>query len=302
MRLLDCHIAAVQQTIAAMERYYCVQRVQKDGIRTLEKGDGFVGWMTHHWTSRESEIDLHTHVITMNGCMGADGKWRAIEDHQMSKALWLGSLYRNYLGQQVQGIGYKIREKQLEKGGYSFEIEGYSDKDIDEFSTRHKQISEAKQKGLSDQEAWYTTRKDKEEEISLGELFEKTIAQKAAIGCTGQSFPMTMNLRPIGKVDATSVVDRAIAHLSHGSCRFSQAELLAECFDHIERVRLKAVESEIAAHPELIDYGVIRGIDYLKGEYTTAGALERETAIIQRWMRGQGQTMGCEVQWNGKQG
>jgi conjugative relaxase-like TrwC/TraI family protein len=291
MRLFDCHVEAVLETIAALEKYCCVQRVQKDGVRSHQKGDGFVGWMTHHWQSREGDIGLHTHVVTMNGCMGPDGVWRAIEDHVMRDAHWLGSYYRNVYAQKVQAIGYKIREKQLEGGGYSFELEGYTDEDIDEFSTRHKQITEAKQKGLSDQEAWYTTRKDKEEEISLGELFEKTIAQKAAIGCTGQSFPMTMNLRPIGKADAATIVDRAISHLSRGSCRFTQAELLAECFDHIERVRLKAVESEIAAHPELVDYGVVRGIDHLKGEYTTAGALERETTIIQRWMRGQGQAI-----------
>jgi conjugative relaxase-like TrwC/TraI family protein len=289
MRLLDCHITAVQQTIAALEKHYCVQRVQTNGIRTLEKGDGFVGWMTHHWTSRETEIDLHTHVITMNGCMGPDGKWRAIEDHQMSKALWIGSIYRNYLGQQVQGIGYKIREKKIEGKGYSFELEGYTDRDIEEFSTRHKQISEAKKKGLGDREAWYTTRKGKEEEISLGELFEKTIAGKAEIGCTGQSFPTSMNLRPIGKTDATAIVNNAIAHLSRGSCRFSQADILAQVFDHIERVKLKDVEQEIATHPELVDYGVIRGIDELKGQYTTATTLERETRIIKRWMRGQGQ-------------
>jgi conjugative relaxase-like TrwC/TraI family protein len=289
IRVFECHVAAVRDTIAALENYYCVQRVQKEGIRTLKKGDGFVGWMTHHWQSREGDIDMHTHVVTMNGCMGPDGKWRAIDDREMSDAQWLGSYYRNCLAQRLQNVGYKIREKPLERGGYSFELEGYTDQDIDEFSTRHKQIAEAKKKGLSDQEAWYTTRKDKDEEISLGELFEKTIAQKAAIGCTGQSFPMTMNLRPIGKTDATAVVDRAIAHLSRGSCRFTQAELLAECFDHIERVRLKDVEGEIAAHPELVDYGVIRGIDHLKGLYTTAGALERETRIIQRWMKGQGQ-------------
>lgn len=289
MRLLDCHIAAVQQTIAALEKHYCVQRVQKNGIRTLEKGDGFVGWMTHHWTSRESEIDLHTHVITMNGCMGPDGTWRAVEDHQMSKALWIGSIYRNYLGQQVQGLGYKIREKKIEGKGYSFELEGYTDQDIEAFSTRHKQIAEAKKKGLSDREAWYTTRKGKEEELSLGELFEKTISKKAEIGCVGQSFPTSMNLRPIGKTDAKAIVNNAIAHLSRGSCRFSQADILAQAFDHIERVKLKDVEREIATHPELVDYGVIRRIDELKGQYTTAGALERETRIIKRWMRGQGQ-------------
>jgi conjugative relaxase-like TrwC/TraI family protein len=289
MRLFDCHVESVLETIAALEKYCCVQRVQKDGVRSHEKGDGFVGWMTHHWQSREGDIGLHTHVVTMNGCMGEDGVWRAIEDHVMRDAHWLGSYYRNIYAQKVQAIGYKIREKQLEGGGFSFELEGYTDQDIDDFSTRHKQIAEAKQKGLSDQEAWYTTRKDKDEEITLGELFEKTIAQKAEIGCTGQSFPMTMNLRPIGKTDAATIVDRAIIHLSRGSCRFTQAELLAECFDHIERVRLKDVERAIAAHPELVDYGVIRGIDHLKGEYTTAGALERETRIIQRWMKGQGE-------------
>jgi conjugative relaxase-like TrwC/TraI family protein len=291
IRVFECHVAAVRETIAALEKYYCVQRVQKEGVRTLEKGDGFVGWMTHHWQSREGDIDMHAHVVTMNGCMGPDGKWRAIDDREMSDAQWLGSYYRNCLAQRLQNVGYKIREKPLERGGYSFDLEGYTDQDIDEFSTRHKQIAEAKKKGLSDQEAWYTTRKDKDEEISLGELFEKTITQKAAIGCTGQSFPMTMNLRPIGKTDAIAVVDRAIAHLSRGSCRFTQAELLAECFDHIERVRLKDVERAIATHPELVDYGIIRGIDYLKGEYTTAGALERETRIIQRWMQGQGQAI-----------
>jgi conjugative relaxase-like TrwC/TraI family protein len=287
MRVFDCHVAAVQSAIAALEDYCCYQRVQVDGHRTHERGSGFVGWMTHHWQSREGDIDLHTHVVTANGCEGPDGQWRSIHDTLMSEARWLGDLYRNCYAQNLQEIGYEIREKKLPKGGYSFEIVGYSEKDVDDFSIRHQQIAEARSRGMSDRAAWSATRKDKDDELSIGELFEQTLDQKAALGVVGHENPTAPNEKPIGKTDAKAAVDLAIAHLARGQCKFTESDLLGQIFTHMEQFGLGEVEAEIAAHPELVDYGAIHDIE-LKGVYTTAPSLQRETDIINRWMEGQG--------------
>jgi conjugative relaxase-like TrwC/TraI family protein len=290
MRVFDCHVAAVQSAIAALEDYCCYQRVQVDGHRTHERGNGFVGWMTHHWQSREGDIDLHTHVVTANGCEGPDGQWRSIHDTLMSEARWLGDLYRNCYAQNLQEIGYEIREKKLPKGGYSFEIVGYSEKDVDDFSIRHQQIAEARSRGMSDRAAWSATRKDKDDELSIGELFEQTLDQKAALGVVGHENPTAPNERPIGKTDAKAAVDLAIAHLARGQCKFTESDLMGQVFTHMEQFRLGEVEAAIAAHPELVDYGVIHDIE-LKGTYTTAPSLQRETDIINRWMEGQGKAI-----------
>lgn len=288
MRVFDCHVAAVQSAISALEDYCCYQRVQVGGHRSYEKGDGFVGWMTHHWQSREGDIDLHTHVVTANGCEGPDGKWRSIHDTLMSESRWLGNYYRNCYAQNLQEIGYEVREKKLPKDGYSFDIIGYSEQDVDAFSVRRQQIAKARSQGMSDQEAWYKTRKDKDAELSIGELFERTLDQKAALGVVGHENPTAPNENPIGKTDAKKAVDLAIAHLSRSQCKFTESDLLAQVFAHMEQFGLDEVEAAIASNPELVDYGFVKNIE-LDGVYTTAQSLQRETDIINRWMDGQGQ-------------
>ena len=47
----------------------------------------------------------------------------------------------------------------------------------------------------------------------------------------------------------------------------------------------------IASHAELIDYGKLRGVDELRGHFTTVQAVEREIRTIKAWMQGQGQAI-----------
>ncbi len=289
LRLFDAHMAAVEETIADAERHYCYQRIQENGIRQNVMTDGFIAVAIPHWDSREAQIQLHSHTVIFNGLQGPDGKWRAFDDRQLGMAEWLGSHYRNLLAQKTQGLGYKIHEKKLDGGGYSFEIDGLTDEQIEQFSKRTEQVEAAKAKGMSRQDAKLLTRKAKDEELTFEEIRDNTNAELAVLGAqlqTPQNHPIAV---PIGRTNASYAVDYAIAHLSRESCKFTKGDILKVALDHMERFSLLEVESAIAIHPELIDYGVVRNRDELRGLYTTASALEREIGIIQRWHRGDGQ-------------
>lgn len=289
LRLFDAHMEAVEEAIADAERHYCYQRIQVNGIRQNVMADGFIAVAIPHWDSREAQIQLHLHTVIFNGLQGPDGKWRAFDDRQLGMAEWIGSHYRNLLAQKTQFLGYKIHEKKLDGGGYSFEIDGITDEQIEHFSKRTEQVEAAKAKGMSRQDAKLLTRKAKDEELTFEEIRDNTNAELAVLSAqlqTPQNHPIAV---PIGRTNASYAVDYAIAHLSRESCKFTKGNILKVALDHMERFSLLEVESAIAIHPELIDYGVVRNRDELRGLYTTASALEREIGIIQRWHRGDGQ-------------
>jgi conjugative relaxase-like TrwC/TraI family protein len=292
MRLFDAHMSACQKTLAAAEQYYCFQRTYDGaGNRINVKGDGFIAAAIPHWTSREMDAQLHSHVLIFNGCQGADGKWRAFDDRQFSYAEWLGSYYRNELAKLTQELGYKIHEEKNKDGSYSFEIDGISREQIEHFSKRTSQIEAAKKKGLSKDEATLKTRKSKDVVATWQEFKVDMLNEMQAIGIQLQTPTRTPIKKPIGKTDVTEAVESAIRHLSTRSVKFTREDIFKYTLDHMQRYELAALEKAIAAHPEVIDYGTVTGNQDYRHHYTTATALERETRTIQAWMKGQGKVM-----------
>jgi conjugative relaxase-like TrwC/TraI family protein len=288
LRLFDAHMSACKRTLAAAEQYYCFQRKYIDGKQINVRGDGFIAAAIPHWTSREMQAQLHTHLVVFNGCQGADGKWRAFDDRQFSYAEWLGSYYRNELAKLTQELGYKIHEEKNKDGSYSFEIDGISREQIEHFSKRTEQIEKAKAKGLSKEEATLKTRKSKDVTKTWQEFRADSLKVMDEVGVKLQTPSSAPLKRPIGKTDATAAVESAVRHLSTRSVKFTQEDILKFTLDHMQRYALASLEKAIAAHPELIDYGAVTGNEGYRNHYTTATALERETRTIQAWMKGQG--------------
>ena len=290
LRLYEVHMKACRRTLAAIEERYCFQRKYMDGRQVNVPGDGFVAAAIPHWTSREMDMLLHTHLVIFNGVQGPDGKWRAFDDRQMSRAEWVGSFYRNELAKLTQATGYRIREVTLERGGHSFEIEGISRQEIEHFSKRALQIVEAAEKKQVDRNAVVlTTRKAKKVSKTWTEFRDDGVRAMAGIGVQLQTPSSEPVATPIGQTDAVEVVESAIRHLSTRSVHFKREDIYKYALDHLQQFELSEVDRVVDAHPELIDYGEIRGIDNLKGHYTTAGALEREIRTLKAWQEGQGQ-------------
>ncbi|WP_262562582.1 MobF family relaxase [Acaryochloris sp. CCMEE 5410] len=92
--------------------------------------------MPHH-TSRDGDMQLHTHMLIMNGTQGPDGQWRSLSHEKLAQAKWIGSFYRQKLAEKVQR-GYRIYQTKD-----AFELVGYDRSDVEVFSKRHRAIVKA---------------------------------------------------------------------------------------------------------------------------------------------------------------
>ncbi|MGR3279947.1 MobF family relaxase [Acaryochloris marina NIES-2412] len=125
-RVFDAHTKAVKEAMDAAEKRYAQAQIQVNGVRSVVNTDNLAMVMIPHHTSREGDLNLHTHVYVMNGTLCPDGKWRALQHEDLVHTQWLGSYYRQKLAENMQELGYRIYET---KDG--FELQGYSRKDIE---------------------------------------------------------------------------------------------------------------------------------------------------------------------------
>jgi conjugative relaxase-like TrwC/TraI family protein len=276
-RLFDAHVEAVKKTQQAIERYGLYREYQ-DGRKVNVKGEGLLCAALPHWTSRENEMQLHTHLLTFNGVQRADGQWRALDDRQLGYAEWIGSFYRNELSKLTQEAGYRIVETKL-KSGYSFEIEGVSRKEIEHFSSRSMQIAaKAELDQNSRNAAVLSTRKPKHITKSFEEFRNDFLEEMEQRGSLTQTPVSGAIADPIGRTDAKAEIDSAIRHYSERSCSFSREDLLKYALDHIQNFELSDLDHAIDTHTSLIEVA-----DPTRQRFTTAEGLEQNIRIIQKW-------------------
>ena len=95
-----------------------------------------------HDASRALDPQLHTHFVVANATRDAEGRWVALDEYHMLKAIrYAGKVYQNELAREVKALGYGIREARDEKGQVTgFEIEGVSDELCERFAKRREEI------------------------------------------------------------------------------------------------------------------------------------------------------------------
>ena len=139
--IFEVHDMAVRNTL---------EHIERDGILKTRRWDpqtkrmqrapaeNVVAATFTHEASRALDPQLHTHCVFANMTKGDDGKWRSIESMERDK-LYIGAYYRNELARGLREIGYELRTKDL--GGMpGFEIKGFRQDQLDEFSTRRAEI------------------------------------------------------------------------------------------------------------------------------------------------------------------
>ncbi|MBW4638844.1 MAG: relaxase domain-containing protein [Gloeocapsa sp. UFS-A4-WI-NPMV-4B04] len=285
VRLFDIHMESVKETLDVVEKMYAQARLQVDGDRSVVNTGNIIAAIIPHHTSREMDMQLHSHCVIMNGTHCRDGKWRSLWHESIVDAEWLGSYYRQLLAQKVQQLGYEISETDLEKG-HSFEIKGYTKEQIAEFSKRSRQIVENLQKrGLevnaeNRDGAVLTTRKTKRIDETLAEL-QTRWRKEAAVMAIDNPTLQHPSVEPLGQGSAKQELQSAIRHLSERSVSFSREDIYQYVFDHIQTFGIKELNWAIARHKELLPLGK---------RFTTVEAIERETKTVKGWMSGQGKT------------
>ncbi|MDE8558907.1 MobF family relaxase [Pantoea vagans] len=145
-RLLEAHHDAVKETLAIMEQTVSA-RDTKEGVTRIVTSGKMVAALFTHDTSRNLDPQIHTHAVMAN-VTELDGRWKALATDTIHGAGFIetayrnqiayGKIYRNVLKSKAEAIGYET----VPTGGRHdlWEIKGFTEAVLDEFSSRHREI------------------------------------------------------------------------------------------------------------------------------------------------------------------
>ncbi|ABW33028.1 conserved hypothetical protein (plasmid) [Acaryochloris marina MBIC11017] len=279
-RLFDAHLQAVKRTLDIVQERYGQTRVMIGGVRhTLNTKNLVIALINHH-TSRANDPQVHTHALVMNTTQMPDGTWRSRKNDLMYMQECLGQIYRQYLAENIQNLGYKIYATKD-----AFEIEGITREQVETFSKRSQQIFKQLEKdGLeattaNKQTACLKSRKAKEPGQKLTDL--QAVWQQAA-----QTLDYRMpqpDLSPQFEYrpdQVTTALHSAINHLSERSITFTREQIEQFVFGNIRQFRFEDISQAMSACEELL---TLRDQVNNTERFTTVAALEREAAIHQSW-------------------
>jgi conjugative relaxase-like TrwC/TraI family protein len=155
IRLIEATRAAALRAIAEAER--CALSRRRGGREQVQTGN-VVAVMFEHHDARESTTgehgpmpQLHHHTFITNFTRRPDGQWRSLQEEQIYKARnSIDAIYMSELSRNAQQLGYEI----VRGPDGSFELAGYTRKQIEAFSERSQDIERVKaEKGITNAKA-----------------------------------------------------------------------------------------------------------------------------------------------------
>lgn len=195
-RLLKAHDEAVSAALQQLEARALARKKEK-GISFRQHTSNLVFATFRHELSRTQDPQLHTHSVAMNLTQRDDGKWVGLTNDEMLKSIKVvGAFYRADLAKRLQALGYELRTTRN-----GFELADISDKAINVFSTRSKQIEEAlASKGLDRDSANSKTKQT----ITKATRPNKTEADRAELKKEWESMlsQAGVKLKPAGASDS----------------------------------------------------------------------------------------------------
>lgn len=170
--IIRAHQVAVRKAIGFVEQFAEVRTGSKGA--SVERPAGIIAAEVLHFSNRNLDENLHSHVLVMNVAPTVDGRTVALETEWMLKHHAAASaLYRAECAHQMQQLGYGVtqiraledsQELQREKGHVYWSVTGFGDNWRTPLSTRREEILtyQAENGGTKDQ-ASLATRQNKDE-------------------------------------------------------------------------------------------------------------------------------------------
>ncbi|MBD2615955.1 relaxase domain-containing protein [Nostoc punctiforme FACHB-252] len=291
-RLIAAHHKALESVLDLMEQRYACTRVSEPDSRQRANTGNLVVAKFDHIESRSLDPHLHTHCLLMNMTQTLDGKWMSLVNSEIfANKKFLGMAYQSYLASEVQKLGYEVEQRNHGQ----FEIKGFKEQDLVEFSKRRQQIIAAV--GVSSswserEKVWDTTRQRKQK-ISEDELKSLWLEEAAALGI---SFVKPREPRPqqapevISQKSLLDALDDAIGHCSQRNVAFKQEDLEKFILEERLACDVRAIEPLIKEHQELIT------LPGLERQYTTWAAVNTELATIELMQLGLGKVNSISQQ------
>ena len=141
--VIEAHHKAVNDTLAFAEKNYAQARVYNaEGERVKETTENLVVAQAKHSVSRPtknavSDPSLHTHNVIMNTTQTRNGSWKSLNTDLLFKnQSTINQMYKENLAHNLKEAGYSLNYDK--KGG--FEIAGYTQDVLDNFSKRKFEI------------------------------------------------------------------------------------------------------------------------------------------------------------------
>jgi conjugative relaxase-like TrwC/TraI family protein len=137
--VVEAHQQAAKTTMNYIEQNCIYTRTGKGGTN-LQQTDNALFAVFQHDDNRNLEPQLHSHCVIFNLTQGLDGKWRTTDNRELyQQKMTIGMVYHHELGKRLKHLGYELN---WNRDG-TFEVRGYSQQQLKEFSTRRQEIEQA---------------------------------------------------------------------------------------------------------------------------------------------------------------
>lgn len=274
MQIQACHEKAVAAAVAYLEENAVYSRIGKGGTR-LEKADAVVATFLHG-TSRDLDMNLHTHCLFTNVGIAKDGKSRTIQSPELFKSKMVaGALYRAVLASELhQKLGFE-----LEAVKDWFEIKGICKAARDFFSKRSQAINAEVGKDASAKEkdaACQKTRSVKGH-VARDVLYEKWREEAAKFGIDEELIDSLFSKqKSLSESLQRKIFGNKIGHsideLSETESFFSARDLLRKALEKVQTGNVKIeyalaeLEQAIQSNSKLFSLGKDDVNHYLTSE------------------------------------
>lgn len=139
----NAHKNAVNLTLKEIEKNYSTCRVGGRGKQTNKVCGNLIVAKFEHDTSRSKDPQLHTHCVIISAVRKPDGEWRRINnDVYYDNSKLINNLYLKNLKDELQKCNVKTIDNPKNK---TFEIEGYDNVIIKNFSKQTQKIEKMKE-------------------------------------------------------------------------------------------------------------------------------------------------------------
>ena len=139
--MMDSHHGAVESVMKYVEENL-IQARGRISNTTRRMGTGnMIAARFDHFTSREMDPQLHSHVVVANMTQRKDKKWRAISNEKFFARELLTALYENELAAGLKERGYTVTMEKYDTGNSRYaRIVGIDERIEEHFSKRQGQI------------------------------------------------------------------------------------------------------------------------------------------------------------------
>ena len=139
--MMDSHHKAVESVMKYMEDNLIQARGRIDNTTRRSATHNMIAARFDHFTSRELDPQLHSHVVVANMTQRKDKMWRAVANEKIFAKELLTAMYENELAAGLKERGYTVTMTKFDTGNSRYaHIEGIDERIEEHFSKRQAQI------------------------------------------------------------------------------------------------------------------------------------------------------------------